>query len=377
MRKICKLLHLWLGLASGIVVFIVCITGCLYVFKDELIAATEPWRKVEARNTPFKTPSQILHVSNQVAADSIPSAITYGERTDAVWVDYFRQEKGQTTVFLDPYSAQVLHVSQKEKGEFEFFRWVLQGHRTLWLPREVGHWIVGYGVLVFFITLITGCVLWLPRRWNKKSVRHMLTLKRPFSLLKFNFDLHTVVAFYALLPLMTLCFTGLMFSLDWWSGGVYRLVSGGQAPIPYEMPLSDSLQHAPILKNPLDRLYKKISEKEKKAVQFYYALPQTKDGIYRVSVVHERGSYYKTDNLFFDQYTLHPLQGKGAYAGRYAQASAADKLMRMNLEIHDGRVLGVMGKILMCLASLVGASLPVTGFIIWYRRIQRSKRNKS
>ena len=40
----------------------------------------------------------------------------------------------------------------------------------------------------------------------------------------------------------------------------------------------------------------------------------------------------------------------------------------MNLEIHDGRIWGLPGKIIMFLASLTGASLPVTGFIIWYRK---------
>ena len=46
-RKACAKLHLWLGLLSGIVVFIVCITGCLYAFKDEITDAMQPWRFVD------------------------------------------------------------------------------------------------------------------------------------------------------------------------------------------------------------------------------------------------------------------------------------------------------------------------------------------
>ena len=38
-------IHLWLGLASGLVVFIVSITGCLFVFQQEISKAIHPDRK--------------------------------------------------------------------------------------------------------------------------------------------------------------------------------------------------------------------------------------------------------------------------------------------------------------------------------------------
>ena len=52
-RKFCLRLHLWLGLLSGIVVFIVCITGCLYAVKDEFNDATQPWRFVSPEPSPY------------------------------------------------------------------------------------------------------------------------------------------------------------------------------------------------------------------------------------------------------------------------------------------------------------------------------------
>ncbi|WP_370526961.1 PepSY domain-containing protein [Bacteroides sp. 51] len=41
--------------------------------------------------------------------------------------------------------------------------------------------------------------------------------------------------------------------------------------------------------------------------------------------------------------------------------------------IHDGRILGLPGKILAFIASLIGASLPITGFIFWIRRKRKRK----
>jgi uncharacterized iron-regulated membrane protein len=43
----------------------------------------------------------------------------------------------------------------------------------------------------------------------------------------------------------------------------------------------------------------------------------------------------------------------------------------MNYDIHVGQILGLTGKIIAFLASLICASLPITGFIIWW-----GKRNK-
>ncbi|MCB5984453.1 PepSY domain-containing protein, partial [Flavobacterium psychrophilum] len=35
-KKLIKKTHLWLGLATGIIVFIISITGCLFVFQKEI-----------------------------------------------------------------------------------------------------------------------------------------------------------------------------------------------------------------------------------------------------------------------------------------------------------------------------------------------------
>lgn len=107
-RKACAKLHLWLGLLSGIVVFIVCITGCMYAFKDEITDATQPWRFVAPLEKEFLPPSRLLAIADSVMGGASATAITYGERSDAAWVDYYQPEAGMSTVFINPYSGQVL-----------------------------------------------------------------------------------------------------------------------------------------------------------------------------------------------------------------------------------------------------------------------------
>ncbi len=375
-RKISVKIHLWLGLLSGIVVFIVCITGSLYCFKDEINNAVQTWRFVTPETKPVLYPSEVIDIANTEIKNDTPTAITYGESSDAVFVDYFNPDKGMQTVFINPYNGTVLKIVTKSKDEFDFFKFVISGHRSLWLPREIGKPIVGYGVLIFVVTLITGMVLWWPKKWNKNTVRKKITIKRrPF--FRLNWDLHNVLGGYAFIFLLIICFTGMIRSFGWFSESVYYITSGGKRLQPYNMPKSDTLQINSQLSDPLDRLYARLRKEESQAKILYFALPGAVDGVIRVSVVHARGSHYKTDNLFFDQYTLEVLEGKGPYAGRYKDAAFADKLRRMNLEIHDGRILGLPGKILAFLVSLIGASLPVTGVIVWYRKLKRVRSDGS
>jgi uncharacterized iron-regulated membrane protein len=45
----------------------------------------------------------------------------------------------------------------------------------------------------------------------------------------------------------------------------------------------------------------------------------------------------------------------------------------MNYDIHTGAILGLPGKFLAFFASLIAASLPVTGFMIWMGRKKKKK----
>lgn len=368
-RKINRKLHLWIGLLPGCIVFIVCVTGALYAFKDEITAMTEPWRFVEEQDKTVILPSAVLKAASEEAGQDKPTAITYGEATDAVFVDYYNFQTGMTTVFINPYDGQVIKTVNKGKDDFDFFRFILKGHRSLWLPTEIGKPIVGWSVLLFVVGLITGIILWLPRKW--KYVKNNFKIRKK----RLNFDLHNTLGGIFTPFLFIIAFTGLIWSFIWFSKAVYTITGGGELK-PYILPQSDTLNMESRLSDPFDKLYIQLKAAEPKAPTFYFALPADSLGVFRVSIVHKRNSYYQTDNLFFDQYTLQPLQGQGPYAGKYTEVSTADKIRRMNLEIHDGRIFGVVGKTIAFCSSLMGAVLFVTGFILWMKR-KRRKRQKN
>lgn len=177
-KRFFRLLHLWLGLLSGLIVVIVCLTGSLYAFKDELTAAREPWRDVTDTGAALLRPSALCAVADRAAGDSLPSSVTLGGRTEAAQVDYF-SARGATTVFVNPYTGDVLKVVRRQPGDFDFFDFILQGHRRLWLPSHIGGPLVSYAVLAFFITLLTGLVVSWPRKWTRRAVKSHFAFHRP------------------------------------------------------------------------------------------------------------------------------------------------------------------------------------------------------
>ena len=81
------------------------------------------------------------------------------------------------------------------------------------------------------------------------------------------------------------------------------------------------------------------------------------------------------DRYSFDQQTLKEISIKTPFSGKYIEANIPDKIRRMNYDIHVGSVLGLTGKFLAFFASLISASLPITGFIIWWGKQKFGKKS--
>ena len=85
----------------------------------------------------------------------------------------------------------------------------------------------------------------------------------------------------------------------------------------------------------------------------------------------ENGGNFDRINLQFDQYSGQLLNKK-----TYADKNNGEKIRSLNYAIHSGGILGLPGKILAFFASLISASLPVTGFYIWWGRNNKKKKAK-
>ncbi|MEM8526993.1 MAG: PepSY-associated TM helix domain-containing protein [Bacteroidota bacterium] len=363
-------MHKILGLVTGLVVFIVAITGACWVFQEEIKEWLAPNYKIVAEDKAILTASQARDLAQRVFPDKAIHGTLYEQPTDPIEVIFYQAEpEFYQSVFLHPYSGKVLHTENHFSGFFDF---VLDGHMYVWLPKAIGGQVVKWSILLFLFIVFSGLLLWLPKKW--KGVKRKVTIRwKPTTRWRRkNHDLHTVIGFYIYALAFAFAFTGSVMSFPWFYYLVFKAAGGDSNPrfvIPNnEKSVLTSSINSDVL--PLDRLIPKLQKEVPDAVSFELHYPHADTASIYVEVSHKKGVYYNSDYRFFDQSTLAEIESPSIYA-KYGNADFADKVIRMNYDIHVGAIGGLPGKIIAFLASLIVASLPITGFLVWW-----GKRNK-
>lgn len=372
-KKLIGKVHLWLGLTSGIVVFIIAITGCLYAFQAEISKLTgKAYRYVVPQTTPYLQPAQLKEIAEKQLPGKHLHSVLYGAHNEAVAATFYNFEPGNKyyyTIYINPYNGEVLKVKNMDR---DFFRIVLLGHYYLWLPETVGQRITIYATIIFVVMMITGIILWWPK--NKAAAKQRFSIKWKAAWRRTNYDLHNVLGFYMTWVVIFMAITGLIFGWQLLANAIYK-TAGGKRSLTYQEPLSDTTQLAQATTRPVDILWGQMQQEHTEAATIEMHFPATNTSAIEVAVNTDADTYWKTDYRFFDQYTLKELPVNHIY-GRFKEAKGADKLLRMNYDIHVGAIWGLPGKILAFFASLIAASLPVTGFMIWWGRRNKKPSRK-
>lgn len=354
LRYCIRQIHLWLGLASGLVVLIVSVTGCIFVFQKEITEARHPeWSFVRPGKQTL--PLDSLRRTAQAAlgpAHPLSYMVAYRE-PDHTWefMAYRENDTALTifgameyfqSVFLDPYTGRITGIRDYK---YDFFSIVKYLHWSLLLNTPYGQPIVAWSTVIFVVLLITGLILWWPKKWTAAFRARSFKIKWKASFRRVNYDLHNVPGFYSLLPALIIAVTGLIFV---W-------------PPPTPGPPSFSSVPSPSIAGPLDHALHASLDTLPSHVRFGITPAFGKEGTIYVSAYRDAETYYGYDVLQFDRYS-----GRLLHHLRNGKKSRIHRLIEMNYDLHVGAIAGLTGKIIAFIASLICASLPITGFLVWW-----------
>nr|WP_314493556.1 PepSY-associated TM helix domain-containing protein [uncultured Chryseobacterium sp.] len=379
-KYVMGLLHLWLGLISSLVIFTVCLSGCIYAFKNQFSDILNHEKVfVSEKAEPRKTPGQIQEIlfkkGKELKSIMIPSA------KNRNYIVSYSQQDVDFSAYFDPYTGKELGMGDVNMNRF--FEVILDLHRNLMMG-STGRQINGAAVLMFCVLLFSGFILWIPKKI--KNLKQSLTIKLSGKFQRINYDLHNTMGFYAFLILFFMAVTGLYITYPWVKNTL--IVSlGGES-------LSDlSSVSAKKEDDAFDRIFDDMlnRQKEKSAVREkvvslqeisvsadkilpYKAvttieLPNKDNPRFVVTKINTENwlGAMLPDQITFDQ------KGECKSKELFWDKPLNKQFTSLAKPLHTGEILGLKSIILYFIICFIGFSLPITGFIFWLNKIRKIK----
>lgn len=385
-KKIIRKLHLWLGLSVGLIVFIVSITGALYVFKDEVENFLR--REVIFHKEENITEKKILSLSvlekmvNEQTGEKYPVhwatipldktrsyQFHYYEHNHDAW-HYFDELVVYKTAYVNPFTGKVLAVYDEKYGFFNIVKFI---HWSFLLKMSWGQYIVGIPILIFIFMLISGIILWWPKNKKMAKQRFWFQWKDIKNWRRKNYDLHNILGFYVSFLALIVAITGVFYSFFVIQTAVYYIFSGGETSYP------DYSQYKTITSKDLrtEHTLDKISSQVEALYphSFSYSIDFGHDHLddhehpyFGVYIREYSYSYHKNHEIIFDENT-----GELKKVLDHSTKNFGQKVISANYDIHVGAICGIWTKILAFIISLICASLPITGFLVWWGRNKKKQ----
>ena len=389
MKKIFAKIHLWLSLPLGIVLTVVCLSGAVLVFEGEITRALHPelYRVAAPADARPLRPSQLAGRIGAQMPDSLHLvSLQLSARSDEPCMAAFR-ETGRRQLSVDPYTGNVNGWAESPA----FFGTVRKLHRWLLDPplskgeKSVGKAIVGVSTLALVLILVSGLILWIPR--SRKALRNRLKVSYSDGR-RFWHDCHVSLGFYATLLLLVMALTGLTWSFGWYRTAAYALFGAPQQ--------ITAMQENPSRKTDSGSRQNRERSGERNAGRehgerqaetearpFEYAVWDEVLGqltahctAYKTIVLTQTEAQVARQSAMrrIDRVTFDPRSGRLAEITRYEETPRQQRLRGWFYAFHTGTWGGIWTKILYFLAALIGASLPLTGYWLWWRRCMNKRK---
>lgn len=377
-------IHRWIGVGCSLIIIAVCLSGGMYIYENELSSwLRSDITKINATNT--QNEIQVSEVFNNLfentGGEYLDKTInTYGDSLRAWDASlYIRAPKKDHSftylstidtykrVYVNPYNAEVTGIVNEK---YDFFNLVLRFHRNLLLHQDIGKPIIGYSIVLFVFLMITGIVLWIPKKWKGKALKASLTIKTKANWKKRFYDWHKVSGFYAFPMALLIAITGLYYAFKpiraayiWSLTGKTKITSLA-APENPTLSSFDGVDWNSLI----EKSYVDAWGKYPEAWRISFRMPDSDESLLRATAYLDEQTNYKRAYLYYDV-----QNGALIHSSSYKDRVGGEALVAMNYDIHTGSILGQLSKPIYLIITLILAMLPASGLVIWWQRIFQKK----
>lgn len=354
-RKTLFWLHLTAGVLAGVVILLMSATGVLLAFEKQIVAFAERDLRATAAEAarPALPLSQIVAAAMAAAPDAKPSnVVVRADRRAPVAVAFGRGR----TLFVHPTTGAVL--GEGSKRVRAFFEANESLHRWLAMKgdaRDRGKALTGASNLAFLFILLTGAVIWIPRRRTWTAFRNLVFFRGGLKGRARDFHWHHVFGIWALVPLIAIVFSAVPISYP--KASPQRPAGNG------------GNERAKLELATLDRVWTAaLAESARVAPQWRTMsarLPLAKEAT--VSV--DEGNGARPDKR--SQLVIDARAGRVVEHKTYSQQKTGQQARAWMRWIHTGEAGGLAGQLVAMLASAAAVVLVYTGIALALRRFAR------
>lgn len=397
MKKIFRKIHLWLSVPFGLIITLVCFSGAMLVFENEV----NEWfrRDLYYVETVKESPLSMDKLLEKVATTLPDSVAVTGVSISsdpgrAYQVSLSKPRRA--SLYVDQYTGEVKGKSERSG----FFMFMFRMHRWLLDSMNPGNegifWgkmIVGVSTLLLVFVLISGIVIWWPR--TRKALKNSLKITATKGWRRFWYDLHVAGGMYALIFLLAMALTGLTWSFPWYRTAFYKVfgVEVQQRAAQGHEQKSDAQKRD--TKLAAHREKKREGNEVRKGErsrrpennhsdmysvtspfvywqEIYDKLRRQNPEYKQISI--SSGTASVSFNRFgnqraSDRYSFNTDNGEFTETSLYQHQDKSGKIRGWIYSVHVGNWGGMFTRILTFIAALLGAALPLTGYYLWIKRL--------
>mgnify|MGYP000332661438 FL=1 len=397
MKKIFRKIHLWLSVPFGLIITLVCFSGAMLVFENEV---NEWFRRdlyyVETvKGSPLPMDKLLEKVATTLPDSVAVTGVSISSDPGRAYQVSLSKPR-RASLYVDQYTGEVKGKSERSG----FFMFMFRMHRWLLDSMNPGNegifWgkmIVGVSTLLLVFVLISGIVIWWPR--TRKALKNSLKITATKGWRRFWYDLHVAGGMYALIFLLAMALTGLTWSFPWYRTAFYKVfgVEVQQRAAQGHEQKSDAQK----------RDTKLVAHREKKREgnevqkgersgrpennhsdmysvtspfvywqEIYDKLRRQNPEYKQISI--SSGTASVSFNRFgnqraSDRYSFNTDNGEFTETSLYQHQDKSGKIRGWIYSVHVGNWGGMFTRILTFIAALLGTALPLTGYYLWIKRL--------
>lgn len=367
MNRFFKWLHLWLSVPAGVFIIILCLTGSVLLFQQEIQQAGNPaFYKVDRDvcvNMDKASFGSIVSLAESEALSdgrNLTSLTFYSDpsRTVEMSVSGGRGVYGT----LDPYQL----VSTETSAPFtEFFTKVRGLHRWLLLDgdgimgRKSGRFLMGLSTILFTVILVTGIVISFR---GKGTFRKAFAVKKGGNPFLLWFTSHRALGLYMVVFLLLMTLTGPVWSFGWYRDAAKAVFAGSGTD--GRNARTAAVHNSSIREEPLTEAWTKALDHVAETVPDYRKLTVKNGSV----TVQRKGHHYRAGDVYrFDR------DGNIVGVDYYVDKPASAKFMGYVYILHTGKWGGYLVRLLYLFAVITGVYLVVSGYVLWIGRWVRKR----